>query len=130
MRIPGKVKGTSKEVFVTFSGAGATTTVKKPVEMDDSGSSGTITVPADKEEEFVQKLIADHARKGNQVIVERAGSLGSEAELDFGFDVLLLKRAMAKVAFLAAVYGSRNIFRISAILFPKLEGRTGKTGVT
>lgn len=100
--LSGKVQGHDVPISVTFTEAGSTTRVTKPIEMDPSGESGRIVVPADQEQEFVDRLVAGHARKGREVVVERATSLGSAVTLDFTFDVLQIKRATAKIAFLAA----------------------------
>jgi hypothetical protein len=102
LKLPGKVKGHAVPIEVTFTETGASTKVEKPVQMDPDGKSGRMIVPADREAEFVNRLIADHARKGNVVRLEDATSLGADMELDFGFDVLQIRRGMAKIAFLAA----------------------------
>lgn len=110
LKLPGKVKGHNVAIEVLFTETGTSTKVEKPVEMDPGGKSGRIIVPAEKEAEFVNQLIANHARKGNIVKVEEARSLGSDMELDFGFDVLQIRRGMAKIAFLAAFRALGDVF--------------------
>ncbi|HTW68169.1 MAG TPA: hypothetical protein VME17_26320 [Bryobacteraceae bacterium] len=102
LKLPGKVKGHAVPIEVTFSTDAIDTHVRKPVEMDPSGNSGRIVIPANQEAEFTKKLMTDYARKGKEIRLDESYTLGTEMELDFGFDVLLLKRAMAKIAFLAA----------------------------
>jgi hypothetical protein len=102
LKLPGKVKGHAVPIEVTFSTNAIETHVRKPVEMDSSGNSGRIIIPANQEADFIKKLIADYARKGKEIRLDESYSLGAEMELDFGFDVVLIKRALAKIAFLTA----------------------------
>lgn len=103
-KLSGRVKGTTKEVNVTFSAdAPCEVRIRRPVDINPAGDGGTVTIQREDAEEFQRKLVEGYAKKGKTVRFEQEVSLGSDIELDLAPDQMAIKRAMAKIGY-AATY--------------------------
>lgn len=76
--------------------------VVNPVNIDPDKKAGSITVSAEHQEAFLKEFIEGHRRKGKDVVVGKETSLGRpELRVNVAMDMLVLKRAMLKIAYLA-----------------------------
>ena len=102
--LKGKIKGTEKEVEITFQTNGETKLhVRKPFEPIVAGGIGTITVSSQQRDELLRTVVNNYARKGKTVNVRREVSLGNEVEADLSLDLAAVKRGLIKIAY-AALY--------------------------
>lgn len=103
-KVRGKIKGTNKQVEVTFPSNGDTQVyVRRPIEMDTTGDKGNLTVYSKDQESVLRTLVENCARKGKTVVVDSEVSLGSDIEVDLSVDLTAIKRGLMKIAY-AALY--------------------------
>lgn len=101
-KLRGKLEDSGREVEVEFSKQGEPTIyIRKPVDMDSSGTSGTLILKADKSKEFLDQFIQNHKEKKRTVVVSSTETKAEAIEVPITVDVLALERMLAKIAFLA-----------------------------
>lgn len=101
-RLRGKTKDTERDVDITFTENGSCDVrFRKPVETD--GDSVKLIVTPDARDALLRAFIEGHKRKGRtaQVAAESL-SLVESIEVPIEVDILALKRAMIKIAYIAA----------------------------
>jgi len=76
--------------------------IRKPVELASDKKSGTIIIKPDERDSFLRKFLDNHKRKGHAVRIdgETKGQIDL-IEVLMEIDILALKRAMFKIAYLA-----------------------------
>ncbi len=79
--------------------------IRKPVELASDKKSGTIIIDPDKRDSFLKKFLDNHKRKGHTVRID--GETKDQIDLieaPMEIDLLALKRAILKIAYLAVYY--------------------------
>jgi len=101
-KMRGRVKGTNKRVDVIFTGNGPVEVrIREPVDINQARDEGTVTVKEEEATDFLRELGESYARKGKTVHFDNEISLGDEIELDISLDQISIKRAMAKIGYVA-----------------------------
>jgi hypothetical protein len=100
----GETEATHREVQVTIPYQGQVDVrFRKPVEMSGDGKTGSIVIPREQRDAFLEEFIANHKKKGHQVVLGPQKNLIAEPiHADISIHLIKLKRAMLKIAFLAA----------------------------
>lgn len=100
----GRTKDTGREVAVTFREDGTSNIhFVKPVEMDPGSALGKLVVRPEQRDAFLKTFIENHKRKGHTVqIAAESVSVVESIEIPIAVDVVALKRAMVKIAYVAA----------------------------
>ncbi|MDK3155733.1 hypothetical protein QPK87_03955 [Kamptonema cortianum] len=103
-KLRGTTEGTNRPVEVVFeSGGHVEVHYRKPVELDASGTTGTIIVAPEKRDAFLGELTRNLKRKGKApYIVHEVLGLVEPVKLNFTIELDALKQGLLKIAFLAA----------------------------
>lgn len=111
-KLNGMLSGTSRRVQVVFSDDGdAEIRILQPVEMSDAGDTGTLVLRPYQRESFLKQFIENHNRKGRSVRVSAESDTEvSEIQVPIEVDLQALKRAMAKIAYLAVYECVGDVF--------------------
>lgn len=102
-KMDGVLKDSGRKVQVVFPESGdVEVEIRKPVEMADGGAKGKLVLRPDQRDAFLKQFIENHKKKGRTVIVSaESASRVSEVEIPIAVDLLALKRAMLKIAYLS-----------------------------
>lgn len=104
-KMKGETVTTKRPIEITFDENGKMEIwFRKPVEMGDDGI-GALIVKSEERDKFLKQFIKNNEKKGKTVRVsDEKKVLCEELKLDISFDILLIKRAMAKIAYGALYY--------------------------
>ena len=102
-KLKGATKDTNRPVEMVFDEAGKVDiSLRKPVDMAGNGLTGSLILKPDEKEQFLRDFIANHKRKGKTVIVKAEHNLKiEEIEVPITVDLLAIKRALTKIAYVA-----------------------------
>ncbi len=103
-KLRGTTEGTNRPVEIVFeSGGSVDIHYRKPVEFDASGTKGTIIVPPERRDSFLEELTRNLKRKGKTLsIAHEVRGQAEPAKLNFSIELDALKQGLLKIAFLAA----------------------------
>jgi hypothetical protein len=102
-KLRGTTEGTNRPIEVVIESSGDVDIhYRKPIEFDASGK-GTIIVPPEKRDSFLENLARNLRRKGKTLhIANEAKGQAESAKLNFSIELDALKQGLVKIAFLAA----------------------------
>ena len=102
-RMRGKESVSDRDVEVVLRGQGEVQVkLRSPVIMADDGRSGTLVLTPKERDSFLKQFIENHKRKGRTVkITSETKTKAETIKVPVTVNLLVLKRAIAKIAFLA-----------------------------
>ena len=103
-KLRGTTEGTNRPVEVVFESGGTVDIhYRKPIEFDAAGTKGTIIVPPNRRDSFLEELTTNLKRKGKTLsIAHEVKGRAEPAKLNFSIELDALKQGLLKIAFLAA----------------------------
>lgn len=102
-KLNGELTDSGRKVQVVFSeNADVEVHIHKPVEMEGDSNTGKLILQPDQRDSFLKQFVENHQKKGRSVVVSAESTTkASDIQVPIEVDFLALKRAMAKIAFLA-----------------------------